>query len=93
MLEQLLSQVPLSFHIFMVLATLTLLGAGGVAFSQNIVYAAFNNHKNGDFVHGNIFNNTRLPIAENNIIGSLFFPATLAINNRFDIYDYIFRFK
>ena len=41
MLEQLLSQVPLSFHIFMVLATITVLGAGGVAFSQNIVYAAF----------------------------------------------------
>ena len=41
MLEQLLSQVPLSFHIFMVLATLTVFGAGGVAFSQNIVYSAF----------------------------------------------------
>ncbi len=41
MLEQLLSQVPLSFHIFMVLATITILGAGGVAFSTNIVYSAF----------------------------------------------------
>jgi NADH-quinone oxidoreductase subunit J len=41
MLESLLSNVPLSFHVFMLFATITVAGAGGVAFSRNIVYAAF----------------------------------------------------
>jgi len=41
MLDQLLSHVPLSLHVFMALATITILGAGGVAFSSNIVYSAF----------------------------------------------------
>ena len=39
--ENILTTVPLSFHIFMGLATFTVLGACGVAFSQNIVYSAF----------------------------------------------------
>ena len=41
MLESLLTNVPISFHVFALLATLTLGGAGGVAFSRNIVYSAF----------------------------------------------------
>ncbi len=41
MVEQLLSHVPLSVHVFMALATITILGASGVAFSSNIVYSAF----------------------------------------------------
>ena len=41
MVDQLLSHVPLSLHVFMALATITILGAGGVAFSSNIVYSAF----------------------------------------------------
>ena len=41
MLESVLNYVPLSFHIFMVFATLTVGGAMGVAFSKNIVYSAF----------------------------------------------------
>ena len=41
MVDQLLSYVPLSLHVFMALATLTIAGACGVAFSSNIVYSAF----------------------------------------------------
>jgi NADH-quinone oxidoreductase subunit J len=41
MLESLLENVPISFHIFMLFATVTVLGAAGVAFFKNIVYSAF----------------------------------------------------
>lgn len=41
MLESFLRNVPLSFHVFMLLATITVAGAAGVAFSRNIVYGAF----------------------------------------------------
>jgi NAD(P)H-quinone oxidoreductase subunit 6 len=41
MLESLLTNVPISFHIFMLFASLTVGGAAGVAFSNNIVYSAF----------------------------------------------------
>ena len=41
MLESLLANVPLSFHVFMLFASVTVLGALGVAFSTNIVYSAF----------------------------------------------------
>jgi len=41
MLESLLGHVPLSFHIFMLFATVTVAGAAGVAFAKNIVYSAF----------------------------------------------------
>lgn len=41
MLESLLSNVPLSFHVFMLFATVTVAGAAGVAFSRNLVYSAF----------------------------------------------------
>src|SRR5688572_14298418 len=41
MLETLLTNVPISFHVFMLFATVTVAGAAGVAFSNNIVYSAF----------------------------------------------------
>ncbi len=41
MLEALLQNVPISFPVFMLFATITVAGAGGVAFSKNIVYSAF----------------------------------------------------
>lgn len=41
MLESLLSNVPISFHVFMLFATVTVAGAAGVAFARNIVYSAF----------------------------------------------------
>lgn len=41
MLESLATNVPLSFHVFMLFATVTVAGAAGVAFSRNIVYSAF----------------------------------------------------
>jgi NAD(P)H-quinone oxidoreductase subunit 6 len=41
MLEALLQNVPISFHVFMLFATVTVAGAAGVAFSHNIVYSAF----------------------------------------------------
>ena len=41
MLESVLQNIPLTFHIFMLFATITVIGAGGVAFSSNIVYSAF----------------------------------------------------
>lgn len=41
MLEAFLANVPISFHVFMLFATVTVAGAAGVAFSKNIVYSAF----------------------------------------------------
>jgi NAD(P)H-quinone oxidoreductase subunit 6 len=39
--ENILGYVPLTLYVFMLFATITVVGAGGVAFSQNIVYSAF----------------------------------------------------
>ena len=41
MIEQFLENVPLIFHAFGIFATITLVGALGVAFSKNIIYSAF----------------------------------------------------
>ena len=50
MVDQLLSHVPLSLHVFMGLAALTILGAGGVAFSTNIVYSAFSDDSHPELI-------------------------------------------